>query len=944
MTDPSPDPSRALAGLDGLDEIPEGPPRPLPGAVALRLSPEAAEKIRFEIDRAGGREVCFLATVDADRTVVAPRAVARGNYAAVLAAARDEPEGGVMIHNHPSGRLEPSDADLGVAAQLWEQGLGSAITDNAVSALYVVVEPPAPRVRHPLDLDSLEAIVAPGGPLSRLHRGYEDRPGQREMVRRVATTYNDGGVLLVEAGTGTGKSIGYLLAAARSALDNDERTVVSTATINLQAQLAAKDLPLVASLLGATPDSGTGPTTTGAPAIPGLATVAGAPPDLDAATDPDAAIVSGGAAAPEGATGPLTWALVKGRGNYISIRRLGLAGAGAGELFETDRSRELEALREWVQVSDDGSLSDLPAPPSSEVWDEVRSDPDICLRSRCPHFQRCFYQRSRRRAASARILVVNHHLLFTDLAVRRATQNWTQSAVLPAYRHVVLDEAHNVEDAATSHLGVEVTRRGLYRTLSRLDRRGKGVLAAIQEGLARSEGAGRDLRRRVEERVRPAVDEARASLDLFFDVVETLLPAGGAGEGEAVRIVPVSVDDLDSDGGAPQLMRERVIEEPVSRAEVHERLRALLASLQKLERELQQVRRQVEGSEELEERLDGRLLDLRSAERRTAAAQVALKLVLEPGDRIDEFVRWLEARGRGRQRNLALCAAPIDLGPVLRESLWGRSDTVILSSATLTTRGNFDFMRERLGLSAAGLADMDEAPSVEGVRVPSPFDFSRQAILAIPRDLPDATGEGDGFQRATARVITSLADGTGGGVFALFTSYRALRRVADLLREDGVDARYPLFVHGEDDRARLLTDFIAHGDGILLGTSSFWEGVDVPGDPLRALVIQKLPFRVPTEPVTAARVEALEARGGNAFWGYMLPLAALRLKQGFGRLVRHREDRGAVVLLDDRILRKRYGRYLIDSLPGAPIVKGTWDDVERSVRRFYQGAGEDGEG
>jgi ATP-dependent DNA helicase DinG len=585
-------------------------------------------------------------------------------------------------------------------------------------------------------------------------------------------------------------------------------------------------------------------------------------------------------------------------------------------------------------VTDDGSLADLPAPPSSEVWDEVRSDPDICLRSRCPHFQRCFYQRSRRKAASARILVVNHHLLFTDLAVRRATQNWSQSAVLPAYRHVVLDEAHNVEDAATSHLGVEVTRRGLYRTLSRLDRRGKGVLAAIQEGLGRAEGAGRELRRRVEERVRPAVDEARAALDLFFDVVEGLLPA--VGEGEAVRIVPVPEESFGP-GDAPQrVVRERVIEEPVSRVDVRERLRGLLGSLQKLERELQQVRRQVEGSEELEERLDGRLLDLRSAERRTAAAQVALKLVLEPGERVDDFVRWLEARGRGRRRNLALCAAPIDLGPVLRESLWGRSDTVILSSATLTTRGNFDFMRERLGLSSAGLADMDEAPSVEGVRVPSPFDFSRQAILAVPGDLPDATSDGDGIQEATARVISSLAGHTGGGVFALFTSFRALRRVAELLREGGVDSRFPLFVHGEDDRARLLADFITHGNGILLGTSSFWEGVDVPGDPLRALVIQKLPFRVPTEPVTAARVEALEARGGNAFWGYMLPLAALRLKQGFGRLVRHRDDRGAVVLLDDRILRKRYGRYLLDSLPDAPLVKGDWAQVERDVKRFYE--------
>ncbi len=888
MSTAPPDPAGALAGLDGLDgadEVDDPRRHAEPGAVPLRLAPAAAAHMRAEIERAGGREVCFLATVAPDREVVQPRAVARGNHEAVLAAARDEPQGGVMIHNHPSGVLEPSEADLAVAARLWEEGLGTAITDNGATALYVVVEPPRPRERVALDLAELESLVAPGGPLSARHVGYEDRPGQREMIRRVADAYNEGGVLLVEAGTGTGKSLAYLLPAARWALDNEERTVISTATINLQSQLAAKDLPLVARLL------------------------------------------------PDGED--LTWALVKGRGNYLSIRRLGLAAEGAAELFENDRSKELTALRDWARATDDGSLSDLPFVPAPEVWDEVRSDPDICLRSRCPHFQQCFYQQSRRHAASARILVVNHHLLFTDLAVRRATQNWTQTAVLPSYRRVVLDEAHNVEDAATSHLGVEVTRTGLYRLLSRLDRRGKGVLAAIQDALGHAEGAPRELRRRIEERVRPAVEDSRAALDLFMDVVEPLVPASAWGEGDAVRISPTPDVDPADGPTAPTALRERVIDEPVARDEVRERLRGLLAAFQGLERDLNQVRRQVEASEDLEERLEGRLLDLRSAERRAGAAQVALKLVLEPGERADEFVRWLEVRGRGRRRNLALAAAPIELGPVLREALWSRNPTTILSSATLTTRKRFDFMRDRLGLSDDGLAELAEPPRVVEALVASPFDFARQAVLAVPTDLPDAASEGDAFQVATASVVASLADATNGGLFVLFTSFRALRRVAEILRERGIDRRWPLFVHGEGDRARLLADFVAHGDGILLGTSSFWEGVDVPGDPLRALVIQKLPFKVPTEPVTSARVEALEARGGNAFWNYMLPLAALRLKQGFGRLVRHRADRGAVVILDDRILRKRYGRYLRDSLPDAPLLKGPWVEVESRIRRFY---------
>jgi ATP-dependent DNA helicase DinG len=280
----------------------------------------------------------------------------------------------------------------------------------------------------------------------------------------------------------------------------------------------------------------------------------------------------------------------------------------------------------------------------------------------------------------------------------------------------------------------------------------------------------------------------------------------------------------------------------------------------------------------------------------------------------------------------------------------------VLTSATLATRRSFDFLRSRLGLDDGrddGERDEDreELEVIEAI-VPSPFDFQTQTIFAVPSDLSDArTGRGGvladggagagagqaGFQEETARVIQDLAGVTDGGLFALFTSHGALRTVAGLLRASGADLRWPLFVQGEDDRARLLAGFIEARNGILVGTSSFWEGVDVPGHPLRGLVIQKLPFRVPTEPVTAARVEALEREGVNAFWGYMLPLAALRLKQGFGRLVRSRRDRGAVVLLDDRILRKRYGAYLRDSLPDAPLVKGPWSEVLTSLRRFYEG-------
>lgn len=844
---------------------PKGSPEPPSPVLDLRLAPACVELIRVEVEKAGGREVCFLARVGPDRELIEPRAVARGNKAAVLAAARDADEGSVMIHNHPSGELEPSDADLNVAARLYEEGIGTAITNNNADRLFVVVEPPKTRVLVPLEIDRLEALLGPTGPLVQEHPRYEDRPGQRTMLRQVAKTYNEGGITLVEAGTGTGKSLAYLVPAAEWALRNGERTVISTNTINLQEQLDSKDLPLVRRLLGE----------------------------------------------------EVNWELVKGRGNYISIRRARLAAESAPLLFPDDRADELDRLLDWIGETEDGSRADLTFVPSEDVWDEVKSDADICLRARCPNFQACFYQRSRRRAASATLLITNHHLLFTDLSVRIATQNYKASAVLPAYRHLVLDEAHNIEDAATSHLGLEVTRRGMFRMLSRLDRRGRGVLTAVQEALAgRTEReAATELRSRIEERVRPALSEARAQLTLFLDALEPLLPADAMG---AVRI------------GTAEMP------EPASHPRVRERLDGLSSAFRKLGSEMRQVRERLEDHDTLTDGLEGRLLDLRSGERRLADSAHTLATVLDPDEGEERFVRWLEWRGtsRGKNRNLVIASAPIEVGGLLREHVFEKIETVTLCSATLATKSSFAFLKSRIGLREEEVRLSDVKLEVAESIIQSPFRFEEQTILVVPTDLPDVNGPQVALEEATAGVIRETCRISGGGTFVLFTSHRALRRVAELLREDRA-LSWPVFVQGEDTRARLLERFVESGSGILLGTASFWEGVDVPGRALRGLIIQRLPFKVPTEPVTAARIEAIERRGGSSFGDFVLPLAALKLKQGFGRLVRSQTDRGAIVVLDDRIVRKSYGAYLRESLPPAPLRKGPWIDLVRCLRDFY---------
>ncbi len=828
----------------------------------LRLTPAAAELLRREIARAHGNEVCFVAKVDEDGRVHDPRVVARGTVDAVLALVKAPEGGGLLIHNHPSGVLTPSEADFEVAARLWEQGLGFAIVDNDATEMYVVVEPPEEERNEPLDLDAIEADLGPGGPLSLRHPRYEDRPQQRAMARLVGELYNEGGVAIAEAGTGTGKSVAYLLPAIRWALANRERTVVSTNTINLQEQLVEKDLPLLRRALGE----------------------------------------------------PFRFALVKGRRNYVSIRRALLAMESAGSLLDAEKQAELATIVEWIHATKDGSLSDLSFRPSGEVWDEVASESDVCLRAKCPHFEDCFYQRARRDASHADVVVANHHLLFSDLAVRRAQGNYNSPAVLPQYRRLILDEAHNLEEAATSHLGATVSRKGLFRVLRRLEHRGKGLLPAFSTALV---AARRDLLAQsaldlIEQRLAPALDGARERAGSVFSFLEDVF------------------------GGGEQVLRlqDDFHQHPVWVLGLDDALAGLLEHLGRLLEGMEILRERVSTDEDLKQVLEPQLMELRGAANRVDAATTGLRTALRPGEDQVKMVRWMErqAQREGREGNLVLNAAPLDLSAVLRDAVFEKVPTVILTSATLATQGNFRFVRQRLGLSLP----LDGGRRIAEAVHPSPFDYGVQSLLAIPTDLPLPAGDSDPrHDEATVRAVLEHARISDGGLFVLFTSYRALRHVAAELRRRKADLEWPLFVHGEGPRGQLVQRFAASGRGILLGTTSFWEGVDVPGDALRGLVIPKLPFKVPTEPVTAARIEAIEQAGGNSFLSYMLPSAALRLKQGFGRLIRSQADHGVVLVLDGRVTRKSYGRYFIDSLPPVPVKAAPWREVKEAMLRFY---------
>ncbi|HMJ59712.1 MAG TPA: helicase C-terminal domain-containing protein, partial [Gemmatimonadales bacterium] len=794
--------------------------------------------------------------------IVQARVVARGTVDAVLALPGVADRGDMVLHNHPSGVLDPSGADLAVAARLHDGGVGFGIVDNAVTALYVVVECPRARSVTRLDSVAIAELLSETGPVARTLGGttFEDRPGQRDMAAYAADVYNDGGIALLEAGTGVGKSFAYLVPALEWARINGERTIVSTNTINLQEQLVGKDLPILARALSA-------------------------------------------------GDRPVTFALLKGWRNYLCLARLDQARAGQDSLFAEGRGAELETLAGWAARTSDGSLADLAEEPSPDVWDAVAAESDLCTRLKCPHFDHCFLFQARRQAAEADVVVVNHHLLASDLAVRIASDNWQEAAVLPPYRRLVIDEAHHLEDVAAQHLGSQVSMLGVQRLLGRLERNGRGLLPTLAAELATHDdlltAASRDL---LTQSLLDALVAARRGSEELFGRLSRRLETE-PGTAPVLRLT----DSFAGDAVWPEGLTVA--------------LENLLIAFGRLRDGVETIadRLSLDDPAEPRAQLVG---ELRGVVRRLDSAAEALKAALQPPPGSSTAaVRWLERRGR-KTPNLTLAAVPLDLAPVLKDALFDRVETAVLTSATLAAGGEFTFLEERLGLSLP--------PSRVVIReiLPSPFDFPSQCIFGIPTDIPEPRDDEAGHDASVARILVEMAHASDGGIFALFTSHGALRRTADAVR-GRLGGRWPLLVQGDGQRDQLLRRFREAGSAILLGTDSFWEGVDVPGRALRVLILAKLPFKVPSDPLTAARLERLSDAGVDGFTHYLVPHAALKLKQGFGRLIRSKTDVGAVILLDRRVVTKRYGEMILEGLPPASKAIGNWTDVRRVVEEFF---------
>ena len=783
--------------------------------------------IRDAIKEAGGNEVFFTGSIDESGVVTEVKIGARGNEHTVtvnFSDAQNLTKSSVLIHNHPGGNLTPSQADLGVAANASENAQGFYIVNNSVTEIYVVVEPVKARKIIKLDEEAAGGYISQGGALSKISNNFEERGVQIQLLKQIAKAFNNNSLGVFEAGTGVGKSYAYLIPAVLWAVNNKERVVVSTGTINLQQQLCEKDLPAVEKILGL----------------------------------------------------PFRYILMKGRQNYICKRRLSDAGS-VRDLFDTD-IEELDKIIVWEKESATGSRSDLSFMPSESVWSRVNSESDACMGMRCPYHADCFVMKVRKAAADANIIVVNHHLLFADIESRIEGAGYDDTAVLPPYKRIIFDEAHGIESAATSFFSEAFTRFKINKLINQMYRKRKNaesghlftlallssneekaqtageIIAKIKSDILNLEIACTDLlgnestKRLYAATARDfgptivAIGELSTSLGQFTDLIHTIMDG---------------IDDDDKD--TPAWFESRTV---VRRLEAYVLLLKSFCLWDEKKENVYWIQRK------------------------------RLPPALAQNDNADY---------------ITLTSTPLEIANMMNGGVFEPMDSVIFTSATLRTGHDFYYWMNRTGVTFA---------EKERIRIgdfPSPFPYEKNMLFAVPSDAPMA--DSMEYQQYIEMALPRLIKASEGRCLVLFTSRESLNSAHRACQTYMKGFKGRIMKQGEDDPGRLLDAFKEEKESVLFATDSFWQGVDVPGDSLMQVIIVKLPFSVPNDPVFTARSDAIKARGGNSFMELSVPEAVIKFRQGIGRLIRRSDDKGVVTVLDRRIYEKRYGSIFTASMP-----------------------------
>ena len=802
--------------------------------INTRLSEKAKKSLLQAITEAGGNEIFVAGFLSQDNIVEKIQIYARGTSDQVIV----HPEAyksHVLIHNHPSGNLLPSIADQNVAQECAHNARGFYIINNEVTDIYVVVEPITIKENILLDTVNTARFISKGGPLSNQNIFFEERPSQIKLLQSICETFNKDRIGIFEAGTGVGKSYAYLLPALLWAIENNERIVISTGTINLQQQLYEKDIPATIQLIGK----------------------------------------------------KIKAVLVKGRQNFVCLRRLNDALAEK-DLF-SDENDELNTIFKWTKTTKTGSKSDLAFMPKENLWQRINSESDACMGMRCPFHSTCFVMQMRKNASEANILIVNHHILFADIEMR-LTVGYDDTAVLPPYKRLILDEAHGIEDAATSFFSERITRFKFLKQMNLIYRKRKGAVAGhffVIEALSREATSLQTLVSVTQDIKKHIEDMEECALNLL-------------GTNYSWRLNTVTEKD------AFELLHSLKI--------LHDDVATYTGI----------VREVISNLDESDLQNDA-VWETKMILRRLDDAGLLCNNFCNWNEKPDT-VFWLEKRLLHDKWYPQLIQTPLDIAPFINKGIYEPFKTIVCTSATLQIAGSFNYWMKRNG---AYFAEKSRLTTGE---YESPFPYATNLLLSIPSDAPFPNSPD--FQPYIETMIQSLCIASNGRTLVLFTAYDSLRAswnaCAKTLLKNGIK----VYKQGDDDRFRLLESFKNEISSVLFATDSFWEGVDVPGESLSQVIIVKLPFSVPNDPIYSARAEAIEKNNGSAFMELSVPSAVIKFRQGFGRLLRRSSDYGSVVVLDKRVITKSYGNLFLQSIPKTATCFDSSKKILYSVKKF----------
>jgi ATP-dependent DNA helicase DinG len=706
----------------------------------------------------------------------------------------------------------------------------------------------------------LSLIFSKDGLLSRSLKNFEERIGQKEMAQKILEAYEEDGIALIEAGTGTGKSLAYLVPAVYWALKHQEKTVITTNTIALQEQLIHKDIPFLLKTM-----------------------------DVE-----------------------LKACLVKGMGNYLCLRKLQEL-QDQPLLFSTEETKEVQAVEQWAAKTKEGSRSDIPFPVSPATWEKVAAEGESCNHVHCPHYKNCFFFKARDEAEDSQLLIVNHHLLLADIEKRR--RNPTQESILPPYHRLVIDEAHNFEDIALESFAQKFDRIIFLRQLAKLHsdshpersrltllRQQLSALSVIPPPLLQKLEIDIPAQRRT---CQADLEEAFAGLTHFFETV-------------------ISDRPLSKERDSKKRITDAISGNPFWKETIVKSLLALSEEIQRLSQMLKGVLADLEDFKEAPfyEKLSFPLLEIQAIAQRLELSATFLEQFIQD-EPVEKRVRWFESSGS----NVVLVDASLDISSFLNEHLFSQRRTSVLCSATIAAARSFSFMKKRLGLI------QHEAKLREEI-FESPFNYQERTLFVVPTDLPVPSSPD--FLAECIKAMAEAIEISRGSVFLLFTSYDMLQNCYRSLSNSALPQRYPFLKQGELPRHLLLEQFKKREGSVLFATDSFWEGVDVPGEALRCVVIAKLPFSVPSDPLYEAYAQSLEKEGLDPFSDYSVPQAVIKFKQGFGRLMRKNDDRGCVLCLDHRIVKKNYGKQFLQSLPPCKTCFAPKTEAFAQMRLLYE--------